>query len=386
MLLRCLKTCLVCLSFALPLSQSQAGDHFIQDFWQQTKNKVNGQKIPGFSMVYVEKARPARYFNLGRTEKGGAKIDELTIFRLASVSKTFTGGLTAKLVHKGELHWQQPLQQLAPEFRFSANNKNITLQHLLSQSSGLMRNAYDNLIEANYELPRIIDHLKDLDPLCKPGKCYTYQNALFGVLEHHFQNNNLSFGQVLQQEVLNPLQMRHTSVGRKPLKNAKDWAKPHVLTRKKNWKKTKVGETYYRVAPAAGVNTNSHDMAIWLKAMLGEYPDVFEPALVDEITEPKVRTSRELRRRSWRKLLDNAHYGLGWRVYNIDGVEVAYHSGWVSGYRAEVSFSKEHGVGLAMLMNAEANLMNELGANFWSGYLKENPKPDNQHLQIAAGK
>jgi beta-lactamase class C len=172
--------------------------------------------------------------------------------------------------------------------------------------------------------------------------------------------------------------MYHTSVGRKPLQSAEDWAKPHVLTRKKNWTTTRVNEDYYRVSPAAGVNTNSHDMGIWLKAMLGEYPDVMEPELIQEITEPHIRTSRELRRRSWGKLLDNAHYGLGWRVYNVDGTEIAYHSGWVKGYRAEVSFSDELGVGIAMLMNAEANLMNELGANFWSGYLKE------QRAQLSA--
>ena len=329
-------------------------------------------------MVFVEKAQNPKYFNLGLTEKGGKKVDELTLFRLASVSKTFAGGLTAKLVDKGQLDWQQPLHELAPNFRFSRNNKNITLHHLLSQSSGLMRNAYDNLIEADYSLPKIIDHLKDLEPLCEPGKCYTYQNALFGVLEYHFQQQNRSFGVVLEQELLTPLNMYHTSVGRKPLQSAEDWAKPHVLTRKKNWTKTRVNEDYYRVSPAAGVNTNSHDMGIWLKAMLGEYPDVMEPELIQEITEPHIRTSRELRRRSWGKLLDNAHYGLGWRVYNVDGTEIAYHSGWVKGYRAEVSFSDELGVGIAMLMNAEANLMNELGANFWSGYLKE------QRAQLSA--
>lgn len=371
------------LLFCLPCANG--ADHFVEDFWQQTQKKVKGAAIPGFSMVYVEKQQAPRFFHSGRTEKNGKRVDELTVFRLASVSKTFAGGLTAKLVHKGQLNWKQPLYELAPDFRFSANNRNINLQHLLSQSSGLMRNAYDNLIEADYSLPRIIDHLKDLDPLCKPGKCYTYQNALFGVLEYHFQQQDLSFGQVLEEELLVPLNMTHTSVGRKPLQNAQDWAKPHVLTRNRNWTKTRLRESYYRVSPAAGVNTNSHDMGIWLQAMLGEFPDVFEPELVQEITEPHIRTSRELRRRSWGKLLDNAHYGLGWRVYNVDGIQIAYHSGWVKGYRAEVSFSSELGIGMAMLMNAEANLMNELGADFWSGYLDERQSQLNASLQGPTG-
>lgn len=376
---------LLVLFFTYSLS-AFADDHYLDDFWQQTQKKVKKERIPGFSMVFVERQQDPRYFNTGRTEKGGNRVDEMTLYRLASVSKTFAGGLTAKLVNKGELDWQQPLQELAPDFRFSANNKNITLHHLLSQSSGLMRNAYDNLIEADYPLPKIIDHLKDLDPLCKPGKCYTYQNALFGVLEYHFQQQNLSFGELLDQELLTPLNMKYTSVGRKPLQSANDWAKPHVLTRKKNWTKTRVKETYYRVSPAAGVNTNSHDMGIWLQAMLGEYPEVIAPRLVQEITEPQIRTVRELRRRTWGKILDNAHYGLGWRVYNIDGHQIAYHSGWVKGYRAEVSFCNRLGIGIAMLMNAEANLMNELGADFWSGYLADREyKPAKPRILVAVG-
>lgn len=373
-------------ALALLLSSNFAfgNDQVISDFWQQTQKKVKKERIPGFSMVYVERQKAPKYFSTGTTEKGGDKVDEFTVFRLASVSKTFTGGLTAKLVDKGQLDWQQPLQELAPDFRFSSNNKNITLQHLLSQSSGLMRNAYDNLIEANYSLPKIIDHLKDLDPMCKPGRCYSYQNALFGVLEYHFQQQDLSFGKVLERELLDPLNMTHTSVGRKPLQNAKEWAKPHVLTRQKKWTKARLNESYYRVSPAAGVNTNSHDMGIWLQAMLGEHPDVVEPHIVQEITEPHIRTSRELRRRSWGKLLDNAHYGLGWRVYNIDGTQIAYHSGWVKGYRAEVSFSSELGIGMAMLMNAEANLMNELGADFWSAYLDERASELTAQVQTSA--
>ncbi|XOV79993.1 MAG: serine hydrolase domain-containing protein [Aestuariibacter sp.] len=347
---------------ATPAHSSEALD----EFWIDTQQKIKQRAIPGFSLVYVEKGREPVFLNAGKTEKNGNAVDHLTVFRLASVSKTFTGGLTAKLVDQGKLQWQQPLAELAPEFQYNRNNQTITLRHLLSQSSGLMPNAYDNLIEANYALPRILDELAELEPLCPPGECYTYQNALFGVLDHYFQKQNQSFAQLLEQEILSPLNMQYTSVGKQALEKASSWAKPHVLTRKRNWVKTRVADSYYHVAPAAGVNTNSHDLAIWLQAMLGEYPNIMTPDLVADITTPFTRTTRELRRRTWRKLLDDAHYGLGWRVYDVDGQKIAYHSGWVSGYRAEISFSPDTGIGIAMLMNAEANLMNELGANFWA--------------------
>lgn len=360
------------LSAGLAHAQSEA---WLNEFLKKTEARVAKAKVPGYSMVLIEAGQKPQYFNYGHTEKRGKPVDELTLFRLASVSKTFTGGLTAKLVEQGKLNWQTSISQLAPEFGWDqAGKANITLEHVLSQSSGLVPNAYDNLIEANYSFNRILNELADLQPLCKPGECYTYQNALFGVLEHHFRLNNVSYSKLLEEELLKPLNMQYTSVGKSPLESSGTWAKPHVLTRNKTWTKTRVSNSYYRFAPAAGINTNAKDMGIWLKAMLGEHPDVVSHALVEDITTPRVRTKREMRRRGWRGHIQDAHYGYGWRVYDFDGHKLNYHSGWVKGYRAEVAFSPETGTGFAILMNAESNVINQIGADFWVSYFDQYEK------------
>jgi len=361
----------VSLFAGISIAQADSND-WLESFVVTAQQQAKEDKVPGYSMALVKRGQQPVFFNYGKTEAKGAKVDQLTLFRLASVSKTFTGGLTAKLVEQGKLDWQLSISELAPEFGFDqAGKANITLEHLLTQSSGLVPNAYDNLIEANYSLNRILNELADLQPLCNPGECYTYQNALFGVLEHHFQQNNVSFETLLEKELLKPLKMRYTSVGKSPLESSHQWAKPHVMTRSKNWRKTRVSNSYYRFAPAAGINTNANDLAIWLQAMLGQYPDVVSPQLVSNITTPKTRTKREMRRRGWRGHIQDAHYGYGWRVYDFDGYKLNYHSGWVSGYRAEVAFSPETGMGFAILMNAESNLINTMGAAFWTAHFDD---------------
>jgi beta-lactamase class C len=75
-------------------------------------------------------------------------------------------------------------------------------------------------------------------------------------------------------------------------------------------------------------------------------------------------------RREWRKQLTDAHYGLGWRIYNVDDIEIIYHGGWVQGYRADVAFSPQLGVGYALLMNAESNSINKLTATFWKDQIE----------------
>lgn len=104
--------------------------------------------------------------------------------------------------------------------------------------------------------------------------------------------------------------------------------------------------------------------------MLGEFPEVISPELINEVTQPRVKTKRETYRRGWRPHLDDAHYGLGWRIYDFDGHKLAYHGGWVKGYRADVSFSPDTGAAFAMLINAESNLINYTTAEFWNAYFK----------------
>lgn len=70
-------------------------------------------------------------------------------------------------------------------------------------------------------------------------------------------------------------------------------------------------------------------------------------------------------------MIDSAHYGLGWRIYDINGTKLNYHGGWVKGYRADVAFSPKHKAGYVMLMNAESNIINTTTAELWKRFLKE---------------
>ena len=353
--------CLTCLSFA-----SIADSHWLDEYAAEIERESVAHNIPGYAFVYLQKGKPAQIYTFGKTERKGHSVNEQTVFRLASVSKTFTAVLMARLVEQKKLDWQTSVSTLAPEFGFSqAGMDGLNLRHLVSQSSGYTPNAYDNLIEANYPVKRILNKLADLEPLCSPGNCYTYQNALFGVLEHYFETNQTSYRHELENNIFEPLAMPNASAGKASLLSAPNWAKPHIAMSRKSWRKGTVKNSYYKFSPAAGVNASITDMEVWLRAMLGEYPHQITPELVDEVTTPLVKTKRELNRRQWKQHLRDAHYGLGWRVYDFEGNKLNYHGGWVQGYRADVAFSPEYGVGYAMLMNAESNLINGFTADFW---------------------
>ena len=100
-------------------------------------------------------------------------------------------------------------------------------------------------------------------------------------------------------------------------------------------------------------------------AQLGSHPDVIRPEVVDTLTRPRVKTRREKYRLHWKEMLTEAHYGLGWRIYQLGEHRLAYHGGWVSGYRADIAWSEKHNLGFAILLNQEANSINELTTTFW---------------------
>ncbi|MBU3018754.1 beta-lactamase family protein [Paraglaciecola agarilytica] len=360
---------LISLIFSNLIYSSASGEEWLDDFAKRVKTKTAKQRVPGYLFAFIEEGKPAKMVVSGKTANKGSAITPQTVFRLASVSKTFTSILMAKMVDENKLSWQTPVKQMTSEYNFD-NSKNLQLAHIVGQSSGFSPNAYDNLIEANYPVKRVLSMLTDLKPLCTPGECYTYQNTLFGVIEEYFQENNTSYGEQLESEVLRPLSMKGASVGRDGLVAADSWAKPHVAIAKNKWRSVKVNEDYYRFSPAAGVNASGADMVKWVGALLGEQPNVIGPQIIDQVTQPRVKTKREMHRRLWQRYLKDAHYGLGWRVYDFDGHKLNYHGGWVKGYRAAVAFAPDQKVGYFMLMNAESNLINDFTADFWASYFK----------------
>lgn len=362
---------LFCIALLTAGTSQATPPEWLHDYASDVERQANRLRIPGYAFVYYRQGEVPKVFVYGNTHKNGDPIDADTVFRLASVSKTFTALLTAKLIQQQQLSWDTPIGQLLPQFPVHPQLQTLSVADIVGQSSGLMPNAYDNLIEANYSVARVLQELAKLEPLCRPGDCYTYQNALFAALDSYLASQNMSYHRQMQVQVFAPLGMKNASVGRGGLLGSARWARPHAAIARDKWREARVESDYYRFAPAAGVNASIFDMTIYLQALLGEFPSVVPPSLVAEITQPRTRSTKEIYRNGWRGHLKDAHYGLGWRVYDYEGETLNYHGGWVKGYRAEVAFAPAHKVGFAMLMNAESNMINHVSALFWEQFFKQ---------------
>lgn len=337
---------------------------------------VSAENITGAAFVIASRGGIVDLGTAGYTDTTRKQpIDQDTVFRVASVSKTFAAGLAGMLVRDGRFGWDDRVIDHVPGFRLKGDSGRVRVRDLLGQSTGLIPHAYDNLIEDGVSLDRIEKKYRELDYVCQPGTCYSYQNSIFSLIEPVIeQTTSQSYEQLMESRIFQPLGMRTASVGYQPFVSSPNHALPHVRSRGQ-WKTVEVQPNYYQVAPAAGVNASALDMGKWLVAQLGGYPAVIDPAVIEGLVEPRVRTVRDTRRQYWRDLLSEAHYGLGWRIYRLGDHEIAYHSGWVSGYRADIAWSAEHDIGIAVLMNVEGSSINELTTTFWRMAFERIPTP-----------
>ncbi len=319
--------------------------------------------MTGLAIAVVEDGRLSFVKGYGRTSvENGEPIDAHTVFRWASLSKTVAGTLTARLAADGVLSLADPLQVFHTSLRLPNDTQNgLTIEQLLSQRTGIGKNAYDGWLEDGRDPIEIRTALGQLKPVCAPGTCHTYQNIAYDTISEVIaERTGESYGETVRHKLFEPLGMKGATLGYAALTSSAHWARPHrhgnLLT---------VSEAYYRVPAAAGVNSTILDLATWMQAQMGLRPQVLSPAVLDEAQRSRVATARPFGRMTFARELKSPGYGLGMRSFDYRGHHLIGHSGAVSGYRSTMLFDPATKTGVVMLWNSDGNLPFRFQAEFF---------------------
>ena len=222
------------------------------------------------------------------------------------------------------------------------------------------------MVENGHTYETMLERLQTVPVYTGSGKLFAYQNVAYsligGVLE---QSTGLTYPELLQQRVFEPLGMDNASATYDDIQNNDNVALPHYR-RRGAWKTVSIEDDYYEVTPAAGVNASISDMAQWMLGMLGHCPEVISPESLEEMFEPAISARDRRYMRSWR--LKDAHYGMGWRIFDLEDYRLIYHGGYVNGYRAEVALNLENDLGVVVLSNAPASFMARVIPEFYQRY------------------
>lgn len=332
----------------------------------ETKTAID---IPGVAVAIVSREEVLHLETWGqRTVDKSPLVTSNSVFRIASMSKTFAGAAATLLVDSNQRSWDSRLSEIFPEMRLGNGRsfRDITFRQVASHSTGLMPHSYSNLLDDGVEYAKIKPRFGDIPAVCKPGTCYGYQNVVFSLIADVVEESTgEGYERYIEEKLFRPLGMTTASVGLAPFVASDNATSPHRLVRKQ-WRPTSTNPAYYSAAPAAGINASVFDMALWLRANLGGFPEVLSPSMLNELQTPVIETPRGNYFNRWEGI-EKAYYAIGWRVFDIDGVRVIHHGGGVRGYRCEMAFIPSANIGMVLLFNGETNAANEAVPAFLRG-------------------
>ncbi|MDP1931741.1 MAG: serine hydrolase domain-containing protein [Gammaproteobacteria bacterium] len=351
-----------------------SGPGSVKDFSGYTvwlDSQIHEKSIPGVAMAIVRSGSVLDIQTWGvRTLDGAERVDSETVFRIASVSKTFAGTVAAKLVQHQQQEWDTPLVTVLPQYVIGTGpeTKEITLRHVLSHTTGLMPHAYSNMLDSGVAYEKIQEMFQEIPTVCPPGRCYGYQNVVFSLVSDVVEvTTHKSYEEYVQQELFEPLGMRTASVGLEGYTDNANVSSAHQPVRD-SWRVATLNPAYYSVGPAAGVNASIEDMILWAQANLGAFPQVLPKDLLSQQHSPVVETPRGNYFNRWPRL-EKAWYGLGWRVFDYAGVRIVHHGGGVRGFRSEMVLVPELDIAMVVMFNAETPVANEVVPMFLDAIL-----------------
>jgi beta-lactamase class C len=305
------------------------------------------------------------------------KLDTLSVFRLASVSKGFAPFIVGKLVDRGFIHWDDPVKKYIPYLELSSSEATeiLTIRHLLSHTTGLPRHTFSHLLDQEQDFQLIIPKLKQVPVRHMPGTYYDYQNVTYGLLANIVESvTKRSYSRLLEEWIFEPAGMQNSSGSYSGILNSSDIALPHIKNRK-GYVRAPLSARYYSVAPAAGVNASITDMGKWMQMLQTKSALLVTDSTFNEIFKPQISTCTcESNFFAWEGKLQKASYGFGWRILEYNRQKIYYHGGNVNQYRSEIALDPERKIGITILQNAPGGFISKVIPSFWMKLEERVPK------------
>lgn len=320
---------------------------------------MNDWQIPGMAVAIVK--NDSIIFSKGfgyREINKPDKVDENTMFGIASNTKAFTSAALAILVDEGKIKWDDKVTKYIPYFEMYDPfvTKDFTIKDLLCHRSGLETFSGDLLWDAtNYSRQDVIKRMKYLKPVYGFRSHYGYSNILVLTAGEIIPVvTGKSYDDFIKEKFFEPLGMKNTNTSIKQQANYKNVATPHC---KKDGKIIPIKYiSWDNIAPAGGINSTTNDMCKWIKMQLknGSYNEHKYFSKKEQKEMWSAQTVEEISSFD-EYMFPSMHfhaYGLGWDLFDYHGKKIINHSGGLDGMISQVVLVPEDSLGFVILTNS----------------------------------
>ncbi len=342
----------------------------IERFRTEIPRLMAEQGVPGLAVAVVDGERTLWLEGFGHVDgPESASVTADTIFSVQSTSKTFTATAVMQAVQDGLVKLDEPITAYLPEFTvhsaFEANpERRMTLRMLLGHTAGFTHEApigNNNDIDPS-EFDAHVRSISDTWLRFPVGTGYAYSNLgidLAGYILERVRGE--PFAQLMDETLLTPLGMTHSTFDRGRIRATADRALGHIF-----------GVTAPLVdvpmSAAGGLYSSAADLARFLGFQIqgGSIAGrtLLDPSLLDDMRQVPAPNAGA-----------PAGYALGvartrWRAERYQ--DLFSHGGGGFGFLSDLWFAPSIGIGVAILTNsADHHLQGDLAISIMRGFVDE---------------
>lgn len=327
-----------------------------------TKRVMKEFSVPGIAVAVIKDDVPVHMKGYGvRSIATRQKMDENTLFAIASNTKAFTVAALGILIDEGKLTWETKVIQVIAEFRLynSYVTEDFMIKDLLCHRSGMGLGAGDLMSwpdSAMFTTAEIIHNLRYLKQTSSFRTKYDYDNLLYIVAgEVVARVSGMSWEDFVESRIMKPLGMDGSAASFKRIKDRANIIDAHVpVDGKLQVVAKQEGKIHNSVG---GIYSNITDLSRWvmLQMNIGRQGDGDEKQIFSEAVHRAMWTPHTVRAVSsdtpYRTSF--ASYGLGWHLTDINGHLQVYHTGSHAGIETRVTMLPELKLGIIVLTNQQ---------------------------------
>jgi CubicO group peptidase (beta-lactamase class C family) len=349
-----------------------------------------GKHIPGVVYGVVAGGELIHSRGIGTLRVGEQAVpDADCIFRIASMTKSFTAATILSLRDEGRLSLDDPIAAHVPELANlrgpTVDSPTITVRHLLTMSAGLATDDPWGDRQQGLDLASFSALLREpLTFAWTSGTRFEYSNLGYGMLGRLITNlAGAEYHEVVTERLLRPLGMASTTYHESEVS-------PDRLARGYLWRDDAYVEEpmdpYGALASMGGVFTSVRDLARWVAF----FSDAFPPRDDPEGSAPLSRASRREMQQvhnPWPPTVEIPSLdgdpaavtgGYGYGLYAIDDTRwgrIVMHSGGYPGFGTNMRWQTASGLGVVVVANHRYAPSSLLGGELMTALLASKAFP-----------
>lgn len=345
-------------------------------------------QVPGMAAAIVKNNEVIFASGFGVTDiRTGTKVDENTLFGIASNTKAMTAAGLAVLVDEGKLKWNDRVQSYIPWFELYNPyvSAELNMIDILTHRAGFRTFSGDLIWYASeHSREEILRRARYLKQAFSFRAQYGYSNIMYLLAGQITEEvSGQYWDDFMREKFFDPLGMARTNTSILAMKDDPNVAIPHVHTGSEiipiayeNWD---------NIAPAGAVNSSVREMSRWIMLQLNR-----------GTLEGRKYFSEEASRMMWNvhmplpvsKRFEEIYpsmnfrgYGLGWSLFSWYGKKVVSHGGALDGMISRVVMVPEENLGFVILTNSNNSLPTALMYQLLDLYLGMDEKDWIAHFQ-----